>query len=101
VLDLVWAMRYFQEHNGDEKDVRKLFQLPSNPPLKKMAEAALEKEYKVYFFKRDGHVKDISSLDPMEDDPEIAGWGGLTGASSHVANVVSEVAGRYEAASLK
>lgn len=101
VLDLVWALRYFQTHAGEEKDVLKLFKLPSTGPLKKMAGEALRKDYRVYFFKRDGHVKDISSLDPMDDDPEISGWGGLTGASSNVADVVGEVAGRFEAAKKK
>lgn len=101
VLDLVWAMRYFQAYGGEDKDVLKLFKLPSNDPLKRMANEALKKDYRVYFFKRDGYVKDISALDPMDDDPEISGWGGLTGASSHVSSVVSEVAGRFHATAEK
>lgn len=96
VLDVVWALQFMKEHKGNDRDVLKLFDLKSNPGSKQMAASVLEKIYKVYYFKRDGVAQDISNLDPGAEDSAESGWGGLSGFSGHVADVVSAVASRYE-----
>lgn len=96
VLDMVWAMRTIQEYGGDEKDVRKLFDLKSNSTTKGIAETALAKDYKVYFFESGKAARDISSLDPGSVTPEEANWGDLLGFSSRTASVISDVVARNE-----
>jgi len=96
VLDLVWAMQTFKNCTGNEKDVRKLLHLHSNPTTKGIASSALAKDYKVYFFERGKPAQDISSLDPGADTPEEANWGDLLGFSSRTADLVSDVVARSE-----
>lgn len=96
VLDMVWAMRTIKENGGTGKDVRKLFELKSNPTTKGIAESALEKDYKVYFFESGKTARDISNLDPGSDAPEEANWGDLLGFSSRTASVISDVVTRNE-----
>lgn len=96
VLDLVWAMRTIKEYKGGENDVRKLFELKSNPTTKGIAEAAIAKTYKVYFFENGQTTRDISNLDPGSDNPAEANWGDLLGFSSRTAKVMSGVVARGE-----
>jgi len=95
VLDMVWALRFLQENGGTLEDVKSLFSL-SGPGANLIAEPALEKVYRTYYFPREGLAQDISSLDPGDERSEVSGWGGLTGFSEHVAEVVSKVARRAE-----
>lgn len=93
VLDVIWALRRFRESGADESFVRSLFNLPAGPEAGKLAKAALdpEKELKVYYFKReDGSVQDISNLNPASEDASESGWGGLTGFTGHVGNLVAQ-----------
>ncbi len=94
VLDIVWALRFFQKYNGTARDVRKLFALPSSPKTRRLADCALESEFKTYYFERGGAVHDISDLDPGSEDVPEGGWGGLTEFSGKVGDVVAEVAAR-------
>jgi len=96
VLDMVWAIRTIVQYEGNEKDVRKLFDLASNPTTKGMAESALGKVYKVYFFERGKPAMDISSLDPGSESDDEANWGDLLGFSSRTATVVSDLVQRSE-----
>ena len=98
VLDVVWALTFFQENGGAPADVLKLFKLRSVRRTHSLAEKALASAFKVYFFARDGVVRDISRLDPGADGREEAGWGGLTEFSGDVGDVVAEVAARRAAA---
>ena len=97
VLDIVWALRFFQENGGHRGDVLKLFGLAANKKTRDLADTALESEFRTYYFKRDGIVDDISDLDPGLDDIAEGGWGGLTEFSSKVGDVVAEVANRTSA----
>ena len=94
VLDIIWALKFFQESGGLEKDVLKLLGLGSKPKTRELARSALESEFKTYYFGRDGKVCDISSLDPGSDSAAEGGWGGLTDFSSRVGDIVAEVASR-------
>lgn len=105
VLDIVWALRFIQDNDGDTDDILKLLRLPHHPILirqnddpkkKNLPQAARDSNLKTYYFTRDGKVHDISGLDPGSDDRGEWGWGGLTEFSSHVGKVVANVAGRAE-----
>lgn len=94
VLDMVWTLNFCKQHAGTEKDVRKLFTLNAANGGKALAEIALKKNYKVYFFQRGKAAQDISELDPGSDDLAVAHWGGLTDFAGKAGDVVSDVANR-------
>ncbi len=97
ILDIVWALRFFQENGGQTRDVLKLLDLAAGKKTRELAGAALESKFRTYYFKRDGIVHDISDLDPGSDDVAEGGWGGLTEFSGKVGDVVAEVANRTSA----
>ena len=96
VLDVVWALRFFQDNDGGHRDVLKLLGLQSTGRTRELAESALKSVHRVYYYPRDGSVQDISSLDPGAEDENESGWGGLTEFSGRVGDVVAEVAARYQ-----
>ncbi len=96
VLDVVWALQFMKTHDGMLKDVLRLFELRSRHRSRDLAEAALTKNYRAYYFGRDGEVHDISDLDPGSPRAVESGWGGLSGFSSHVGDVVATVASRFQ-----
>ena len=98
VLDIVWALRFFQDSGGRRRDVLDLLGLRSTPRTLRLAEAALESTHRVHYFTRDGSVQDISELDPGADNLAEAGWGGLTEFSGRVGDIVAGVAVRNRAA---
>jgi len=100
VLDLIWAVRLIKQHDGSEKDILKLFELPSNPTTKALSARALAMDARVYFFERGKPVSDISTLDPFDSKDEIASWGGLTAFSGRSSEVVAEVVARFESKGL-
>lgn len=94
VLDLMWAVRFLQDNNGDVQDVLQLLGLANTNPAKKLATAALTGDLRVFYFSRDNAVRDISHLDPGADDDNVREWGGLTSFSGVAGDVVSAVADR-------
>ena len=92
VLTAVWMLRRLQEHKARWQLVCQGFNVKQTPATKKVAEAALEKSYRVHLlaFDEEGKVrsKDISNLDPASDNENEAGWGGLTGFSSRFGEAV-------------
>ncbi len=97
VLDIVWALRFLQEHKGRPADVLKLVGLRSDNKTQKLAIDVLKSSLRTYYFSRSGPVHDISTLDPGSENIDESGWGGLTEFSSRVGDVVAEVAGRESA----
>jgi ABC-type multidrug transport system ATPase subunit len=96
VLDVVWAIQIAKAHKGNADDFRKIFGLPRHS--QDIGIAALSKEYKTYYFTREGQVEDISSLDPGSESQSESGWGGLTDFSGKVAEVVAAIVNREESA---
>lgn len=96
VLDVAWALRTIRNQRGETEDFLELFELPRSQPMKELAEALLQKEIRTYFFQRSGEVLDISNLDPNAEANAESGWGGLSGFSGHVGDIVARVATRYE-----
>jgi hypothetical protein len=96
ILDLVWAIRELKgvPKKSAIKALVEIFEL-AHPSLqiKQILAGALTKEYRTYFFdrKRSGVVtRDISSLDPGDPDSDVSGWGGLSGFSGRIAQIVGE-----------
>ncbi|MCX8038073.1 MAG: ATP-binding protein [Candidatus Sumerlaeia bacterium] len=101
VLDVVWALRTIQEPSVNKKRqtskeqkflpdfILKMFEVRKTDPLRKVAQAVLEKSMRVYYFTPDGHAKDISDLDPCASPR----WGGLIEFSGRVNEIVAQVMG--------
>ncbi|MDD4836606.1 MAG: AAA family ATPase, partial [Dethiosulfovibrio sp.] len=98
VLDIVWAIDAIKGQGIDQGSkirlISQLLDLPcSNPGISKMITQALGLHFRTYSFYYEGdrvHSKDISSLDPGDDDEIVAGWGGLAAYSGRVSDVVAE-----------
>ena len=94
LLEAVWAIRNLQNNNSDVKYLYQLFDLKPSPPITELFENILKnKKFSTYYFdqKEDGvEVRDISSLDPFDEDLSTADWGGLTSFSSRASEVVSQ-----------
>lgn len=97
VLDMVWALQEFKKLGSTEASVRDVFELPSTPDAKKIAESALTKDYGVYYFDRDGSVRDISNLDPGAIETAESEWGGISGFATRTNNAIAEAVAAAEA----
>lgn len=101
VVEMIWAIEEIAKskagQNSKQKAFNKLFNIENpGPDVKKMIENCLNKVYKAYYFKPGGKSgltvsRDITGLDPSEEDPVISGWGGLSEFSSNVVDVVSNL----------
>jgi hypothetical protein len=98
VLDVVWAINEIRAHDPRWQPILDLFGITGINRATaagevKMAEAALQHVYRVFSFAFVGdkvNASDISSLDPSSDNPNIAGWGGLTAFSGRIGRVVAD-----------
>ncbi len=94
LLEAIWAIRTLQNNDSDVKYLYQLFDLKPSPSIKDLFETILkQKKFSTYYFdqKEDGvEVRDISTLDPFNEDSAIADWGGLTSFSSRASDVVSQ-----------
>jgi hypothetical protein len=89
VLEMVWALQGMRQYHADPGDLLDLFEAPKSDPMKRVAETALKKEARVYYFDPEGVVKDISGLDPGSETSLEADWGGLIGFSKRVNEIVA------------
>ncbi len=96
VLDVLWAIQELRQLPmvRATRSLMKVFGLRRlAAPMRGVLETALRKKLRTYYFHRNGvgvHIQDISSLDPGDADDQVSGWGGLTGFSGHIADVVGE-----------
>jgi AAA domain, putative AbiEii toxin, Type IV TA system len=94
ILTMLWMMRQLKERKARWQLVCDAFDVATSPSMKKVAEAALSKDYRSHLFQFDSAGKvtsmDISPLDPGSDDDRVAGWGGLTAYSSRFGDVVRQ-----------
>lgn len=92
VLTMLWMMRQLQVREARWQLVCEAFGVQQSQQMQKVAEASLEKSYRSYLleFEPNGKVraKDISELDPSDEDARISGWGGLTEYSSRFGDAV-------------
>ncbi len=99
VLDIVWAIESIKRQSITEgrkiELISEMLGLRSGrPDVSRMIECALRLVLRSYSFEYDqeGRVisKDISSLDPGDEDEVVAGWGGLAAYSARVSDTVAE-----------
>ena len=94
VLTVAWMLRRLQESHARWPLVLDAFGVDEagQVELKEVAQTALVKEVRTYSlsFGSDGLVrsKDISTLDPGDEDDDVAGWGGLAGYGSRFGDAV-------------
>lgn len=91
VLDVVWALRAIQERRAEPARLLEVFDVRKTDPMKGVAQEAIRRMARVYYFDRDGRTRDISNLDPGSQDETEAGWGGLSEFSGRVNDVVAKV----------
>jgi len=96
VLDVIWALKELAqlEEALAIQCLKKIFGVAVlGPPIREVFASALKKDYRVHFFDRtddEVEVRDISSLDPGDDDEHVSGWGGLSGFSGRIADIVGD-----------
>ena len=96
VLDVIWALKELAqiEESPAIQCLKKIFGVAVlGQPIREVFASALKKDYRVYFFDRtdeEVEVRDISSLDPGDDDDRVSGWGGLSGFSGRIADFVGD-----------
>lgn len=92
VLTMLWMMRRLQEHAARWQLVCEAFDVPRSQQMQRVAQTALEKDYRAHLLEFDDRGKvystEISTLDPSSEDERIAGWGGLTAYSSDFGDAV-------------
>lgn len=99
VLDVLWALQSLRDVRAKKarqatSAVRKIFEISSGDnSINGVLHKAFEKELRVYYFEREGSstaVHDISTLDPASVDERTNGWGGLSGFSGRIADIVGD-----------
>jgi hypothetical protein len=96
VLTAVWMLRRLQEESAAWQRVCDGFGIKRSQQMEPVAKAVLKKELRTYSLALDSEgmvrSKDISSLDPGDDDDEVSGWGGLTGFATTFSRAVRDAA---------
>jgi hypothetical protein len=115
VLDVVWALKELRACKEETaiRCLKGMFELTcgvsARTPIWKVLHNALRMKCRAYFFQTHSrplglhvqsistyprqvevHIQDISSLDPGDEDERVSGWGGLSGFSGRVADLVGE-----------
>lgn len=90
VLDAVWALRHLKANRADARTLLEIFDAKNTQSMRKLADTVMEKVLKVFYFDREtGKTRDISELDPSEEDDGQAGWGGLSEFSGRANRAVA------------
>ena len=90
VLELVWTMETLRKTAGSADALLDLFGAKHSKPLRDMAQAAMAKVSKVYYFDPTGPVQDITHLDPASETAQEASWGGLLEFSARANEAVAK-----------
>jgi energy-coupling factor transporter ATP-binding protein EcfA2 len=100
VLDVVWALRELRDCKRQHavRALCDIFALENpTPPTRQLLADALRTDCRTYFFgrtRRSVRVYDISTLDPGDPDAAVSGWGGLSGFSGQIADIVGNALNR-------
>jgi len=85
VLEAVWALQHLKANHASAAELLAAFDAPCTQAMQNVAKAVMAKTVKVFCFdRRTGTTRDISDLDPAEEEAGQAGWGGLTEFSGRV-----------------
>lgn len=98
VLDIVWATETIKQRAIPEDSkvglISRLLDLPeNNTVIYDMIAKVMKLKFRThsfYYAKSRVFSKDISSLDPGDEDEIVAGWGGLAAYSGRVSDTVAE-----------
>ncbi len=96
VLDVVWALRELKgvEERHAIRALKDIFRIERlSPQIREILISALNVRDRTYYFDRGDKgvvIRDISSLDPGDEDIAVAGWGGLSGFSGDIADIVGD-----------
>lgn len=94
MLEFAWAFQFLKEAGIESEGLYKLFNLKKSQPLNRLFEGILQnKTINSYAFTQSAQgiiVKNISTLDAGNADPDIAEWGGLSSFSSRASEIISE-----------
>ena len=96
ILQLSWTVRLIQEMNADPQKLFELFNLKKKTKgLKQIFQKTInDSEFNTYYFERSAqgvNVRNISQLDPADEDSGISEWGGLTSFGSKASNIISNL----------
>ena len=97
LLEMAWVINHIKSLGGTTDDLFELFDLKKNASMREIFQAAIGKEFKTWYFEREKegvYIRNISTLDPGSDNPDIANWGGLSEFASRAAEVVSKLAAK-------
>ena len=96
LLEFAWAFNFLKRADAGDGALLALFGLQEEDENKALVQDILnDKTIRTYFFENKNYkvrVKDISSLDPGNEDLAVADWGGLSSFASKAADIVSAVA---------
>lgn len=84
------TMRKTKGRAGRADALLDLFGAKHSKPLRDMAETAMTKTSKVYYFDPTGPVQDITHLDPTSSAAQEASWGGLMEFSARANEAVAK-----------
>ena len=94
VLDIVWALKRLRSNPNGNSYLCDIFDMKHTKDVLETMTSALTKECAVINLRqtKDGKVEyiNISELNPGSPNNAEAGWGGLTGFSGHVADIVTK-----------
>lgn len=91
-LEYAWAFQLLQDKKLPDKKILELFNLGITAATKQLISGAFTKKIRTYFFMLESErsvVRDISTLDPGDDDPAIADWGGISTFAGKAAEIVA------------
>jgi len=97
VLDAVWALNHLKSNGADAHVILDIFNAEKTAAMRKLAGTIMEKTVRVFYFNREnGRTKDISELDPTEEEEGGSGWGGLSEFSGRANRAVARAAANAE-----
>ncbi len=90
VLDAIWALRHLKANGADARSLLDIFDAKNTQSMRKLADTVMTKLLKVFYFDREtGNTRDISELDPSEEEDGQSGWGGLSEFSGRANRAVA------------
>jgi len=97
VLEAVWALRHLKENGASPSSLLAVFDAPNTQAMQRLAETAMSKRMEVHYFDPvTGCTRDISELDPDNEEPGEGGWGGLTEFSGRANAAVARAVANAE-----
>jgi len=96
LLEFAWAFNILKESNAGDNALLELFDLKNETKNEALVKGIFQdKTIRTYFFENKDYkvkVKDISTLDPGNEDLAVADWGGLSSFASKANDIVATIA---------